>query len=65
MHTKTSQENPTGAEPRSCAGERQQTMLSVIMCRYFPEAPCRHLVLPTLLRGLQVGSSHSTSVFHV
>lgn len=65
MHPKTSQENRTGAEPRSCAGDRQQTMLSVIVCRHFPETPWRHLVLPTVLGCLQVGTSHSSSALFV
>jgi len=48
--------------PEALAGDRQRTTLSVINCSCFPKTPLRHIVLPTVLGGLQVRTSHRTSV---
>lgn len=48
-------------KPEALAGDRQQTVPNAIVCSHSPKTPLRHVVLPTVLRGLQVGTSHSTS----
>lgn len=42
-------------------GDMQQTAPSVIVCSHSHKTPSRSIVLPTVLRGLQVGTSHSSS----